>query len=124
MVPVSDFSTGFDFAFSAASVAFASCLATRFSSTRSTPARTCRRAASRSREGAEAVPALLAFEPVSIAPILRPWACNDQIEAIAIGILTGLFFALNTEWFQSACHVLSPVKTVLRTPGQKLRFAF
>lgn len=55
-------------------------------------------------EGAEAVPALLAFKSVSIAPIFRPWARNDQIEAIAIGILAGLLFAFDIKWFQSAWH--------------------
>ena len=48
-------------------------------------------------ERAQAVPTLLAGHPVSIRPALRCRACDDEIEAIDVGVLAGLGFAFDVE---------------------------
>src|SRR5215813_10844477 len=48
-------------------------------------------------EGAEAVPALLAVEPVAVTPVLRTRAGDHQIEATPGGIFPGGGFPLDIE---------------------------
>src|SRR6185437_6976313 len=112
-------------AFSTVSAAFFSSRATRFSCTRSTPARTWSRAASRARRASLSETSLKDPSPCHrCLPLNRSFTGNDQIKTITIGVLAGLLFALNVEWFEFASHCVSPVETILRTHGQKLRFAF
>jgi hypothetical protein len=68
-------------------------------------------------------PALLAVLGVSIDPVLRRRALHDEIEAVTVSIFAGPSFAFDVERLELASHAFPLAKSVLRTHGQKLRFA-
>jgi hypothetical protein len=65
----------------------------------------------------------LAVLAVSIDPVLRRRALHDEIETVAVSIFTGPSFAFDVERLELARHVFPLAKSVLRTHGQKPRFA-
>ena len=60
---------------------------------------------------------------VPVAPVLRRGACDDEVETVAVRVFAGPSFAFDVERLEPAGHVFSLAKSILRTHGQKLRFA-
>jgi hypothetical protein len=56
-------------------------------------------------ERSESVPALLPVFPVSIRPVFRRGAGDDEIETTAIGIFARPHFALDVQCFELSSHV-------------------
>jgi hypothetical protein len=43
------------------------------------------------------------------------WACDDEVETVAVRVFARPSFAFDVEWLELAGHVFSLAKSVLRT---------
>jgi hypothetical protein len=55
-------------------------------------------------EGAQAVPALFPVDPVPERPVFCCRACDNQVEAAAVGVLARPCLTFDVEWFQFPSH--------------------
>jgi len=60
---------------------------------------------------------------IPVAPVLGGSARDDEVESVAVRVFSRPNFAFDVERLELAGHVFSLAKSVLRTHGQKLRFA-